>query len=63
MLKTQIKDNQLFTSLANLTNWIKNPKLIKENEFQDLKASLKEEGQLMPMLVNTGDHWRLVPQS
>jgi len=57
MLKTQIKDNQLFASLANLTNWIKNPKLIKENEFQDLKASLKDEGQLMPMLVNTGEHW------
>lgn len=57
MLKTQIKDNQLFAKLTSLSNWSQNPKAIKLDEFSELKKSLKEEGQLMPMLINTGEHW------
>ena len=45
--------DKIMWPIEKLKNWDKNPREIREEKYRDLKESLQQEGQLMPLLVDT----------
>jgi len=43
---------KLYWPIEQLKNWADNPREISVEKFADLKASLEQEGQLIPLLVD-----------
>lgn len=47
--QTSLKE---FRKIAELTNWDKNPRAVKKNDFERLKKQIQRLGQYKPLLIN-----------
>lgn len=52
MIETSIKAGRTLAKLEDLKLWDKNPRSIKEERYEELKARLQKYGLLQPLLVN-----------
>lgn len=46
-------DERIFWDIEQVKPWDKNPKIIKDKNFDNLKRTLEEEGQDLPLIIDT----------
>lgn len=48
-----MEESRLYQNISTLTPWDKNPKIIRDKNFLNLKQTLLEEGQDLPLVIDT----------
>ena len=48
-----MEESRLYQNISALTPWNKNPKIIRDKNFLNLKTTLLEEGQDLPIIIDT----------
>ena len=51
MIQTVVREGKTFALISDLKGWDRNPRDIKEEDFERLKIQLKDLGQYKPLLI------------